>query len=228
MTSLAQHHTDYGVVEEEPPEVLTANLRTASHLFASATVFFFVGFFFAYFYLRSVNNHGMWRPKGVHLHPSIALGTLVMAFTVASALLVRLGLTDHRAGRRPQWRVKGAAALACGLVAAVLQVVEWVGLDFGPTNGGYASVFLGWTAFNLLFVVGTLFWLENILATSIRYRGRAGTQPPPGHASGDPGRPGHDIADPISLVRGGLQALSFYWSFLAGLGVVLWIVLYLV
>ena len=50
----------------------------------------------------------------------------------------------------------------------------------------------------------------------------------PGHASGDPGRSGHDIADPLSLVRPGLEALSFYLAFLAGLGVLAWVVLYLV
>jgi heme/copper-type cytochrome/quinol oxidase subunit 3 len=226
MSDLAQPAPGYEIVEGEPPELMGRNLNAAAHLFASATAFFFLAFIFAYFYLRSLNNAHLWRPK--HVDPSVTLGTLVMALTVASALLVRLGLLDHRAGRRPQWRLKGLAALAVGLIAVVLQFVEWTSANFGPADGGYASVFIGWTAFNVLFVLGTLLWLENLLATAYRYRKIPSGAPAPGEASGDPGRPGHDIADPLSLVRAGLESLSYYWGFLAGMGVLAWIILYLV
>lgn len=225
MSELVQPETGYHVAGNEPPELAGRNLHSAAHLLASATAFFFLAFVFAYFYLRSLNNAGLWHPK--HVDPSLTLGTLVMALTVASAVLVRAGLVHHRAGRRPQWRRFGFAALALGVLAVVLQVVEWATLDFGPADGGFASVFVGWTAFNLLFVVGTLFWLENLLATAVRYRRTTSGMPPPGHASGDRGRADHDIADPLSLVRPGLEAISFYWAFLAGLGVVAWVVLYL-
>jgi heme/copper-type cytochrome/quinol oxidase subunit 3 len=223
MSELAHPATDYEIVEGEPPELLGRNLSSAAHLLASATAFFFLAFVFAYFYLRSLNNAGLWHPKGVD--PAQTYGAVVMALTVASAVLVRLGLADHRGERRPQWRVKGAVGLALGIAALVLQVVEWTALGFGPADGGYASVFFGWTAFQLLFAVGALLWLENILATSVRYRNAAPVAP--GEASGDPGRPGHDIRDPISLVRAGLEAASFYWSFLTGLGVLMWVILYL-
>ena len=226
MSDLAQPVPGYDIVEGEPPELMGRNLNSAAHLLASATAFFFLAFIFAYFYLRSLNNAHLWRPK--HIDPSLTLGTLVMALTVASALLVRLGLLDHRAGRRSQWRLKGLAALAVGLIAVVVQFVEWTSANFGPADGGYASVFIGWTAFNVLFVLLTLLWLENLLATAYRYRKIPSGSPAPGEASGDPGRPGHDIADPLSLVRPGLESLSFYWAFLAGMGVLAWIVLYLI
>jgi len=226
MSDLAQPVSAYEIVEGEPPELMGRNLNAAAHLLASATAFFFLAFIFAYFYLRSLNNAHLWHPK--HVDPSVTLGTLVMALTVASALLVRLGLLDHRAGRRSQWRLKGVAALAVGLIAVVLQFVEWTSASFGPADGGYASVFIGWTAFNVLFVLGTLLWLENLLATAYRYRKIPTGAPAPGEASGDPGRLGHDIADPLSLVRAGLESLSYYWGFLAGMGVLAWIILYLV
>lgn len=222
MSELA-HPADYEILEGEPPELLGRNLNTAAHLLASATAFFFVAFVFAYFYLRSLNNAGLWQPKGIA--PGQAYGALVMALTVVSAALLRLGLRDHRADARPRWRVKGAASLAAGVAALVVQVIEWTAIGFGPADGGYASVFFGWTAFQLLFSAGALFWLETILAMSIRYRHARPVRP--GEASGDPGRRGHDIADPVSLVRPGIEALSFYWSFLAGLGVLAWVVLYL-
>jgi len=222
---LAYHGTEYAVVEEEPPELLGRNLVSASYLLAGATAFFFISFLFAYFYLRSVNNGGMWKPKGVDA--SVAWGTVVVACYVVSALLVRLGLNDHRALRRDQWRLKGLAALLIGVVGLVLQVIAWTHEGFGPADGGFASVYFGWTAFLFLFVLGTLIWLEMTLATSYRYRNLP-SGPEPGHASGDPHRTAHDIRDPLSLVRAELMGLSFYWTFLAGIAVVSWIVLYLI
>jgi heme/copper-type cytochrome/quinol oxidase subunit 3 len=226
VTELAQHTTEYGVVESEHPEQLARNLNAAGHLLASATAFFFLAFVFAYFYLRSLNNAGLWHPK--HVDPSQTLGALVMAAGVLTAVLVRWGLADHRAERRPAWRVKGAVALAFGIAAVVLQVVEWTTVGFGPADGGYASVFFGWTGFYVVFLVGALFWLETVLATSIRY-GSVPVPAPfaPGEATGDADRPGRDIADPLSLVHAALDALSFYWGFLAGVGVLAWILLYL-
>jgi heme/copper-type cytochrome/quinol oxidase subunit 3 len=222
---LAYEGAGYEVVEGEPPELLGRNLVSASYLLAGATAFFFVAFLFAYFYLRSLNNAGMWKPKGVDA--SVAWGTVVVACYAASAVLVRLGLTDHRALRRNQWRVKGLVALLVGVVGLILQVFAWTHESFGPADGGFASVYFGWTAFLFLFVLGTLIWLEMTLATSLRYSRVEGDAPPPGHASGDRHRTGHDIRDPLSLVRAELVGLSFYWTFLAAIAVVSWIVLYL-
>jgi heme/copper-type cytochrome/quinol oxidase subunit 3 len=223
---LAYEGTGYEIVEEEPPEVLGRNLISASYLLAGATAFFFIAFVFAYFYLRSLNNGGLWKPHGVDA--SIGWGTAVVACYVLSAVLVRLGLTDHRALRRAQWRQKGGAALLVGVVGLVLQVIAWTHQSFGPADGGFASVYFGWTAFLFLFVLGTLLWLEMTFATSLRYRTMETEAPPPGHASGDPHREAHDIRDPLSLVRAELVGLSFYWTFLAGIAVLSWIVLYLV
>ena len=227
MGDFAHPATEYDVVESEPPEVLGRNLVTAGHLLAGATAFFFLAFVFAYFYLRSLNNAGMWRPK--HVDPSVAWGTVIVACVVASALLTQLGLADHRADRRSQWRLKGLVALVLGLLALVLQVVAWTTLGFGPSDGGFASVYFGWTAFYFLFALCALYWLETVLATSWRYRGWASGSATvePGDASGDASREGEDIRDPVSLVRAELAALSFYWTFLAGIGVLTWIVLYL-
>jgi heme/copper-type cytochrome/quinol oxidase subunit 3 len=223
---LAHEGTGYEVVEEEPPEILGRNLTSAGYLLASASAFFFLSFLFAYFYLRSLNNNGMWKPKGVDA--SVTWGTIVLACYVASAALVRLGLADHRAVRRTAWRIKGVAAFAVGVVALVLQVVGWTQQGFGPVDGGFASVYFGWTAFLFLFVLGTLIWLETTLATSFRYaRVPFRGDPEPGEASGDAYRTAHDIRDPLSLVRAELTALSFFWSFLAGIAVVTWVVLYL-
>ncbi len=226
MTEIVDHSTDYSVVEREAPEVMARNLRIAAHLWSSATAFFFAAFLFAYFYLRSLDTSALWRPK--HVDPSLTLGTLTAATLVAAAALLRLGLADHRAERRPAWRVKGALALVLLVASVALQIVEWSTQGFGPTDGAYASVYLGWTGLLTLFVVGLAYWVETTLATSIRYRNTAhGEAIPEGHASGDADRTAPDIDNPLSLIRPELEAVSFCAMFLAGIGVVTWVILYL-
>jgi hypothetical protein len=78
-----------------------------------------------------------------------------------------------------------------------------------------------------LFVVGLAYWVETTLATSFRYRHLLVGGPPEGHGSGDADRTEPDIDDPLSLVRPELEAVSFYAIFLAGIGVVTWVILYL-
>ena len=215
----------YEIVEAEEPKLLARNLASGAHLFASATAMLFLGFVFAYFYLRALNSNHLWRPA--HVDPSLTLGTLATAAWVLGAIVLWLGNRDRRADRRTQWRLKGGVALVLGLAGVVLQVAEWFTSGFGPADGGYASVYFGWTAFLVLFGVGSLFWLETTLATSIRYRNTLTGSPAPGEASGDPHRRAHDIENPLSLVPPSLEAVTFYWIYFAVLVVIAWIVLYL-
>jgi heme/copper-type cytochrome/quinol oxidase subunit 3 len=227
MTEFAHPATDYSVVEAESPALLRRNLLIGSRLWASSLVFFFFAFLFAYFYLRSLNQHGLFRPKGVD--PPQAWGAITMVCLAASAALLSWGAVDQRSDRRPLWRLKGMGALVLGLVALVAQVIAWSTLGFGPTDGGYASVYLGWTGLYTIFVLGSLYWLETCLALSYRYRaepfGRAEVEP--GDASGDPYREAPDIQNPVHLNTAALAALTFTWTTMAVIGVVTWIVLYL-
>jgi heme/copper-type cytochrome/quinol oxidase subunit 3 len=224
VTELATHSTDYGIVEGESPDVMARNLRIASHLWSSATAFFFAAFLFAYFYLRSLDSSKVWRPK--HVNPSFTLGTLTVLALVAAAALLWLGLRDHRGDRRPAWRLKGVGSVVLLLAVVALQIIEWSTQGFGPTDGPYASVYLGWTGLLTIFVVGLAFWAETTVAISIRYRGQRRETLPEGHGSGDADRSAPDIEDPVSLVQPELEAVSFYAVFLAGIGVVSWFVLY--
>ena len=65
-----------------------------------------------------------------------------------------------------------------GLAAVALQCIEYTVQHFGPTDGAFASVFCAWTAFYLIAVLGTMYWLETQVATELRAR-RA-----PAHAHG--------------------------------------------
>ncbi|HEY6961468.1 MAG TPA: cytochrome c oxidase subunit 3 [Gaiellaceae bacterium] len=222
MTEFAHPATEYGVVEGESAELVDRNLRIGSQLWSSATAFFFFAFLFAFFYLRSLNESHLWKPKNVT--PPTTLGTLTAACVVAAAVLLTLALRDHRNENRRAWRIKGAVSIALLTAAIVLQIVAWSTEGFGPTDGGYASVYIGWTGLEVLFLLGLLYWLETTLATSLRYRS---ARLAPGDASGDAHRTAHDIDDPLSLIRGELTALSFYANVLALIAAITWFLLFI-
>jgi heme/copper-type cytochrome/quinol oxidase subunit 3 len=198
-------------IPPEPPDVAARTLSVASRLLAGATTFFFVAFVFAYFYLRSLNVEHMWRPA--HLKPSAGLGVAFIVCVVASAGLAILAGRGMKS-RTPGWVRPAAASVALGLAAVIVQCVEYTTQKFGPTNGAFASIFCTWTAFYLIAVLATMYWLETQLATEIR-------------ASRAPADPSGDIKDPDRLIAPGLDAAVFYWSFLAGIGVITYVILYL-
>ena len=225
MTELASEATLHAVLEREPPRVMERNLRVAARLWSSATVFFFFAFLFAYFYLRSLNEQGLWRPK--HVDPSVALGTVEAVAVVVAAVLLRDALRQRRAGRLDAWRLRGVVTLVLLAAAIGVQIAEWSTQGFGPTDGAYASVYFGWTSFEVMFLVGLLYWVETTLATSLRHRRYTNYQFAPGEASGDPDKAHPDIDDPLSLVPAQLEAVSFFAAVLAVIVVISWVVLYL-
>jgi len=200
-------------IPPEPPDVGARALAMAARLLAGATIFFFLAFVFAYFYLRSINQEGLWRHG--HLSPNQALGAAMIACVIVSALLAIVGGRQMKGGSRG-WTHSVLAAVLLGLAAVALQCVEYTKQGFGPTDGAFASVFCVWTALFLIAVLGTMYWLETQVATELRAR----RQPAP-HAEGD-------ILAPDRMIAPGLDAAVFYWSFLAGIGVVTYVVLYLV
>jgi heme/copper-type cytochrome/quinol oxidase subunit 3 len=198
-------------ISPEPPNVGARALSVASRLLAGASTFFFLAFLFAYFYLRSINQDHMWHPA--HVNPNQGLGVAFIACIVLSAALTIV------AGRRmksqsPSWLTPAIGCVVLGLVAIALQCIEFTVQDFGPTNGAYASVFCAWTGFYLIAVLCTMYWLETLLATELRARR-------------SPASGGGDIKDPDKLIAPGLDAAVFFWGFLATIGVVTYVTLYL-
>jgi heme/copper-type cytochrome/quinol oxidase subunit 3 len=151
-----------------PVETIEVEIRVqkvGSYLLAAAIAFFFVAFLFAFLYLRALNNNGLWGggKPGHHVHPALTAGIVILVCVLASVAFARLS------AKVAQWRLPaGGLALALGLVAVGVQCWQYTALGFGPGDGGYASVYLGWTGFFTIFALGALLWLEATLASAIR------------------------------------------------------------
>jgi len=152
----------------EPPEVEARALTAGAYMVAAATAFFFIAFLFAFFYLRALDNNGLWGggKPGHHVHPALTAGIVILVCVLASVGLVRLALARVRAGGA--WLAAGGVAFGLGLAAIAVQCWQYTALGFGPGDGGYASVYLGWTGFFTIFTLVAMLWLEALLASALR------------------------------------------------------------
>jgi heme/copper-type cytochrome/quinol oxidase subunit 3 len=198
--------------ELEPPEILGRNLQVGARIMAAAQAFALLSFVFAYLYLRTLNSNGDWRPK--HVNPSGGIGVAMLVCLVGCAALYAYGVGRLGDGSESGWRAASIAALALGLAAFVLIIVQFASISFGPTSGGYASVFVGWNAFygvNLLLV---LFWLETLVAQSLH----AHTQ----EVAPETG----DVAAPFEVIRPAGDALAVVLYTAVAFGVIGYVLLY--
>jgi heme/copper-type cytochrome/quinol oxidase subunit 3 len=195
-------------IELEPPEWQPRAMWVGARQLCGAAAFFFMAFVFAYFYLRSLDTHKDWKIGSVN--PPIGFGVAIVVALLLSAAALRMAATQSE--RRV---AVGAGALLLVLLAVVLQVIEWTTLGFGPSSGGYASVYVGWTAFYSVFALVSAYWIETQVATAWRRR-REGVLVTSA-----------EVLTDAAVEAASLEACSFFWTFYVALGVVLFVLLYL-
>ena len=189
-------------IEHEPPELQERNTWVGARLIVSSTAFLFLPFLFGYLYLASLNSSALWRPDNIKA--PLGWGLAIMLAIIVSAALVAAARSQLAGGRESSSRWLSLAGLVAGIAAVVLQAVEYTRLGFGPADGGFASVFVGWSGLLAVIVLGAMVWLEINVATSFRQRDQL----------------------PVSS-QSDLNAVGFYLSFVAGLGAVTFLFLYL-
>ena len=197
-------------IEPEPPEWQPRAIWVGGRLLCGAISFFFASFVFAFFYLKALDTNHSWKIGRVV--PDGGFGIAIAALFLFSAVIYRL------AARRPAGdsMAAGTIAVVMGLAAVVLQFVEYTVLDFGASQGGYAAVFFGWTATYAIVALLGLYWIEIQVASLWRVR-REGKM--------------REIEVPTSesaLLLVGIEASSFYWAFFVAIGVLAYVLLYLV
>jgi hypothetical protein len=188
-----------------------------SRLAIGSLSFGFGAFIFAFFYLQSLNSHGLWYPSGFN-GPGIVLGTVIMGLIVVSAVVQTVGLARIKAASRGAWLGAAAVALVLGLTAVGLQVYQLVSLSFWPGANGFASVFTGASPVYLVVVLAVMIWLEMLIM-----RGRA--IPPISFVEQPP-----TFAEAFAVQRfqSALSAFTVVWNYLAVVAVVMWVLFYLV
>ena len=170
-------------------------------LFLAADAFYFAGWFFAFFYLRALNNNNAWIIDGL-TRPNRGYGVATLLLVVFSAASY-FGASRSAGTRSRRWTVLAPVALVLGMAACLFQGYEMWHLGFGLTQGGYPSMFAGLTGSWIIHVASAMVWLVGILTQS---------------------RPGGDtVLRPHSAV-----AFSWVLLYLAGVGIISFILLYLV
>lgn len=204
-------------IEPEPPEWQPRALWVGGRLLCGTISFFFASFLFAFFYLRALDINNKWVIGNVQ--PSSGLGAAIIALFVIGAIIYRL------AAKRPaDVFPAGIVAIVMSLLAVALQFFEYTQLDFGASSGGYASVFIGWTATYAIVALAGIYWIEIQMASLWRIRRK-------GHAERHetPSREEEVLpATEAALVEASIEASSFYWVYFVAIGLISWIVLYVV
>jgi heme/copper-type cytochrome/quinol oxidase subunit 3 len=162
----------------------------------------FVAFFFAFFYLRALNNGNDWMPAWV-VHPNRRIAGLMVLLLIASAAAVWLGARSAAKTPGSARRLFWLALLAAVLYIA-LQIYEFKNLGFDPQfGGGYVSVFVGLKSVLMAEVVVAMIWLGTHIAQATPI--------------------GDTTARPASAA-----AFGNFMVMLAGVGVVAYLVLYFI
>lgn len=203
-------HSDPAAARADDVRQLTGNLTIGSRLVSSGTAFVFMSFLFAFFYLRAVNSNGLWRPKGVA--PVQSWGIAVLVLMVLTAAAFDAGRREVLAGTESRWRTAGVTALVLGLLVVVAQGIEYATITFKTDQGGWAAVFWGWTVVQLLFWLGGVYWIETLLAQSLR-------RPPASPREGSAGS---------ELLRPSADSCLVYLYTMVAIEIVAYILLYLV
>lgn len=217
MTEITGHTLEgFGTPEEAAFEVRAAEgaLWTGGRLLIAIFAFADAALAFAYFYLRSANSNGLWRPHGVTA--PTATGAAIMAFTVAAAVLNYYGIQRLRRGGFIEWEVAAWTVLLGGLIALALQCWELTDLSFFPGSSGYASVFIGWAVMNMGLLFAACYWTETLLVRHVRLK----------RAHKEEGGDSYAVLMP-RVTRINIVSSAHFWIYVGAVGLFFWIFMYL-
>jgi heme/copper-type cytochrome/quinol oxidase subunit 3 len=187
---------------EWAPAVDARVVRIGTWMWIGADALFFVAWFFAFFYLRALNNNHDFQTIYV-VHPRRYMGGIIVLLIVAAAGLYWLG-SRALANRRPSGRIFLWLALVAGILCIGFQIYEFGHLGFDPQlGGGYSSVFVGLKGAWFVQLVGAVLWM--------------GTQVAQSRAGGD-----------MSVRPASAAMFSYFLAFLAGINLIAYLVLYFV
>ncbi len=189
---------------------------TSSRLAMGGLSFLYGSFVFAYFYLRSLNSSGRWHGLAWH-RPNVAMGTIIIALIVVSAIVQTVVLQRIKAGNKKSWQSGALVALVLGLASVALMILQLLFLPFWPGSSGYASVFVGTYPVYLVSVLAMMIWLEILLMASRLIPAISFVEQPPTFT----------MAFAVQRFQARLSAFTAVWNYMAVVGIVFWVLFYL-
>jgi heme/copper-type cytochrome/quinol oxidase subunit 3 len=190
---------------------------TGVRLAVGGLSFGFGAFVFAFFYLRSLNSHGLWHPASFR-GPQLWLGTLIAGLIVVSAVVQTVALQRIKAAHKRDWLGGAALALALGLAAVGLQIWQLLALPFWPGSSGFASVFTGFYPVYLAVAFAVMVWLEILIMRCRVIPEISFVEQPPTFAE----------AFAVQRFQAALSAFTITWNYLAAVAIIAWVLFYLV
>ncbi len=154
--------TDPAIVYQTDENTQRRTFLVGIRLFLAANTMLMGAMLFAYLYLRSNNNGGMWRPDGIDDLSGLGMTVvLVLQAACLAAVLVALGAV-RRGGNH---RAVGVVAVLLALAAGVARVWYQYHLGSGWTidNGTYTAVTEMWFGILIIEVLVGMFWLFSVV-----------------------------------------------------------------
>jgi cytochrome c oxidase subunit III len=167
-------------------------------LFVASESMFFAAFFGAY--VTTYVNQKVWPPSNTPA-PPLRLATAAVASLVISGLLLQGALRSARRGLPDTVSLWLVITLAAAVASVVLTLVGYSEVGFGLHAGIFASLFYLMTGLGLAHVAGGVVLLGLVVSQSLSGR--------------------------LALVRyQPVQAAAVYWNFVVVLGLVIYVVFY--
>jgi heme/copper-type cytochrome/quinol oxidase subunit 3 len=197
-------------------EAALNSVWTGARLAAGALTFLFGCFVFAFFYLKSLNSHGLWYTSGTH--PKAWFGVLITLLVVVSAVVQTAALQLIKRGNKVAWQRGAVGALVLGLAAVVFAILQLLYVPFWPGASGFASVFVGFWPVYLTIVFCAMVWLEILIMRSRAIPQISFVEQPPTYAE----------AFGVQRFQAALSGFTLIWNYLAAVAIIAWILFYLV
>nr|AIG23038.1 cytochrome c oxidase subunit III [Dasyuroides byrnei] len=150
-----------GTYQGHHTPVVQKGLRYGMILFITSEVFFFLGFFWAFYHSSlspALELGGCWPPVGIHPLNPLEVPLLNTAILLASGVSITWAHHSLMEGNRKQMIQALMTTIALGLYFTILQATEYYEAPFTISDGIYGSTFFVATGFHGLHVIiGSLF-----------------------------------------------------------------------
>lgn len=187
---------------------------TGSRLLIGSTTFLFAGIAFAYFYLQSLDTHGLFDPHGQSA--STLVGSLILGAVILSAVISNYSVARLRRGYSFDWQVGSVGSILLGLLAVGLQIWELTRLDFLPGASGYAGVYIAFVPVYSAVLFLSMYWLETLVARSVRSR----------RVLAQDGGAGLSKLPMAENFRANVDAFNYFWNYMVLISVIFFVIFY--